>query len=167
MTIDGIECASCEIESGDDSDFCALYDCENTVLGRKGNLCAVDLGEETEEYFVYKHLPCPGGCSLCGEDKVMTKQDATFTQDGTMKGCFDAQFEALVGPKGESECTELQSLVETACGCEDTSVRPALPPSPPTLPPSGVATTSLSSVIRTAGTVAAVATTLATLSHLW
>merc|ERR1719410_2495516 len=90
------------------------YDCSNTVIGTHGPgvLASNALLDNTLSYFIYKTLPCSGGCDLCGvgemsaqnsgsKDNFMTKPDGTFSseiwKDGKEERCFDGQLDAMVG----------------------------------------------------------------------
>jgi hypothetical protein len=137
MTVDGITCTSCQLTyDAESNSYRASYDCTNTVLGRMGD-GETDLQAETEEYFVYKALPCPGGCNLCGDgDALMTNQEATFTTEegGAEQICFQAQLDALVGPTEDSVCQALRSSVQQPCECKEP---PTPAPAPEPLSPDG------------------------------
>jgi hypothetical protein len=151
ITVNGITCNSCmvRVPGDDDTEYFAQYDCMNTVLGRKGRFGDINLIEETENYFVYKSLPCPGGCNLCGGDAIMTKGGASFTHDDTVKICFQTQLNSLIGPRKSGYCNDMVSVVSVECGCKDP---PTLPPTPPPAEPSptsGGATTTSTSAAAT------------------
>jgi hypothetical protein len=142
MEVDGIVCTSCLLETVDLVDvssnttikeFCASFDCGNTLLGYSGRFCnAADLASNSIDYFVYRSLPCDVGCNLCGdrpETNAMTTmmmmefRDSNFsTADNDLEvsssNCFEAQWEALMGYKGGFHCGALQPVVEESCGCK-------------------------------------------------
>lgn len=152
MEVDGKMCNSCSLEtvqsSQQEQEFCVNFDCGNTLLGYNGRFCnAADLATKSLDYFVYRSLPCDGGCNLCGdrtEDaptkmNMMTFRDAIFTvpdinvTDQTAylnvvglpstMNCFGAQWEALTGT-ASLVCPELTPAVQESCGCIPVGVDP-------------------------------------------
>jgi len=154
MEVDGIVCSSCQLEfaqvidpSSNDTDttteeFCASFDCGNTILGYSGRFCnAPNLASNSIDYFIYRSLPCDDGCNLCGDRTdadpmaMMRMQfpDSSFAPIRNDTGsdteplpvylaplttnCFEAQWEALVGPTVESNCGVLKPAVQEMCGC--------------------------------------------------
>lgn len=122
--------------------FCASFDCANTLLGYSGHFCnAANLASSSIDYFVYRSLPCDDGCNLCGdrtEDDpsammMMKFRDSSFSTSvdinknelltgsssmaAASKNCFEAQWEALLGPTDQSSCEALRPAVEKSCGC--------------------------------------------------
>jgi len=155
MKVNDITCKSCSLSRNDgEVYYYADYDCTNTVLGRLGSMRTAKLVDETEEYFIYKSLPCPGGCNLCGDDGIMEKREATFTHDDTVKICFQAQFDALVGPTEADDCAVLRKLVEDDCRCKGAPVPAPSPDSNPdeSPPPTTAASRVPSHFVPTIGT---------------
>jgi len=150
MEVDGVVCSSCLLETYSVVDeststtsgqkFCAIFDCANTLLGYSGRFCdSADLAIKSLDYFVYRSLPCDGGCNLCGD---RTSADPTkmmmmefresdfalvdYTNETeylnilslpSTRNCFEAQWDALMGPTPEIYCNAQQSAVQEACGC--------------------------------------------------
>jgi len=144
MEIDGIICDSCQLDFVDvvttnedgssttTKQFCANFDCGNTLLGYSGRFCndRIDLATTSIDYFLYRSLPCDGGCNLCGESdpgfmQMMKFRDASFTVGTDVSyNCFEAQFAALSGPTGGEFCQAVQTTVQEACGCSPLGVAP-------------------------------------------
>lgn len=158
LSVDGIDCSSCTVEMDTDTQYAIIqYDCENTVLGRSGdNFGDSNWLTETEDYFSYRALPCVEGCNLCGGDALMTDQNATFDRNGVEQICFQAQFEALVGPTDLSVCEDVGSLVQDPCSCKAPSTpAPTVAPAPDSsLAGSGAVTFGASKVAMFATVVA-------------
>lgn len=159
MEVDGIVCSSCSLETVNfspensttsaDQEFCVNFDCENTLLGYSGRFCdSAGLAARSIDYFVYRSLPCDGGCNLCGEAEdpgqmmMMSFREASFEPPGlsdltqleylntvglseTMN-CFDTQWNALT--TNGLVCAELQLSVESPCGCMPVGVETLAPP---------------------------------------
>lgn len=148
MEIDGIVCTSCLLEivassSNGDGDsttaqeFCATFDCGNTLLGYSGRFCNdTNLASNSIDYFIYRSLPCDGGCNLCGdrteddpESMMMMKfRESAFSADVDTYGteftslrvtgnCFEDQWEALMGYTNDFDCQAKGPAVREACGC--------------------------------------------------
>lgn len=155
MEIDGIVCTSCLLEfidvmdaassSNGDGDgdgtttqeICATFDCGNTLLGYSGRFCnEANLASNSIDYFIYRSLPCDGGCNLCGdrtegdaESMMMMKfRDSDFSAEVDTNGteftslrvtgnCFEDQWEALMGYTQDFDCQAKRPAVREACGC--------------------------------------------------
>ncbi|KAG7370361.1 hypothetical protein IV203_028107 [Nitzschia inconspicua] len=159
IEIDGIECTSCTANYSDETQVpYASFDCRNTLLGRTGdNFRALYVMEETEDYFAYRALPCPGGCNLCGDDDArMMNLTATFTitsdDTGTEQVCSEAQLAALTGPTDTSFCEGMQASVRGPCQCQDPSSptpSPTPAPEPDNLDGSGDQSLGVSNALAT------------------
>ena len=160
MEVDGIVCNSCLLETVDFSpanstldstdihqEFCVNFDCENTLLGYSGRFCNnAGLASRSLDYFVYRSLPCEGGCNLCGEAEdpaqmmMMTFRESDFQSPGLTNrtkylnslglpetmNCFQTQWNALT--RSALVCSDLQLAVESPCGCTPIGVPTRVPP---------------------------------------
>ena len=159
MEVDGIVCSSCSLEtvnfspenstSPADQEFCVNFDCENTLLGYSGRFCnSAGLAARSIDYFVYRSLPCDGGCNLCGEAEdpaqmmMMSFREASFEPPGLSNptqfeylntaglsetlNCFESQWDALT--TNGLVCADLQLSVESPCGCMAVGVSTLAPP---------------------------------------
>jgi hypothetical protein len=161
MSVNGIECTSCDVskENGDGGDTCYLFDCTNTVVGYAGSTCTSDLISRMETYFIYKLLPCEDGCSLCSDDKeTMTNGSQSFRYNNEELNCFESQLSALLGPTDASFCVGARPAASEVCGCQDTTTIP----SPPPAPPSGSSESSIILVPTTKGKFLSVAAAIGT-----
>lgn len=127
MEVDGVVCSSCRLETVDVADntlattrkeFCATFDCGNTVLGYSGRFCNVpNLAKNAMDYFVYRSLPCDQGCNLCGNyytttnDKNATKRTTGSTM--AMMKFRDSDF-ALPDDAIESSSTSSSTSTSTS-----------------------------------------------------
>ena len=151
MEVGGIVCNSCSlepVETNDGQDFCVTFDCGNTLLGYSGSFCdAAELATKSIDYFVYRSLPCDGGCNLCGprnaslptkmnmmafpEESFVVPELSNQTDYLNWAGipqtmnCFGAQWLALSA--GALSCPELTPSVQATCGCMPVGVDPPLP----------------------------------------
>ena len=159
MEVDGTVCSSCSLETVNfspenstgpaDQEFCVNFDCENTFLGYSGRFCdSAGLAARSLDYFVYRSLPCDGGCNLCGEAEdpaqmmMMSFREAFFeppdlanlTQFRYLNSiglsetlnCFESQWDALT--TNHLVCADLQLSVESPCGCIPVGVQTLPPP---------------------------------------
>jgi hypothetical protein len=71
MQIDGALCSTCTYNT---TDGCKIFDCTNTPFEYGGNSCDYSVPElEVSDYLLYNFLPCPGGCSICGDSRVVSE----------------------------------------------------------------------------------------------
>ncbi len=149
MEVDGVVCNSCFLETVDFSpanstakqqEFCVNFDCGNTLLGYFGRFCNdAGLTSTSIDYFIYRSLPCDGGCNLCGETddpalmNMMTFPESFFDKptNSTPKylntlvlpdklNCFQTQWNALTA--GSGLCSDLEMAAEESCGCMATGI---------------------------------------------
>lgn len=148
MEVDGVLCDSCSLVENEDRYFSfgfinkmdIIYDCGNTVIGTNGpgNLTTYEILDDTFSYFIYKSLPCQGGCDLCGvegdggqKSEFMTVRDGRFASEfwknGTEEMCFDAQLDAMINKQilDSEECQAVRDSAREPCGCKNPN------PSPP------------------------------------
>lgn len=150
MEIDGIVCNGCSLETVDfapvnstdsQQEFCVNFDCRNTLLGYSGRFCNdAGLATSSIDYFIYRSLPCDGGCNLCGNSddpalmRMVTFPEAVFdTPTNTTSqylntlvlpeklSCFETQWGALTATGG-LVCSDLEGIVEASCGCMSAGV---------------------------------------------
>jgi len=144
MEVDGIECNSCSFVPYEDDELNqgafggatnVLYNCSNTVLGSNGpgDLYSDKIIDDTVAYFIYKSLPCDGGCNLCGDsgDEKMVLPNGNFLlsefskdEDGIVEPqqrCFDAQLDSMTRVVSSEECQALRDSAQEPCGCKDPS----------------------------------------------
>jgi hypothetical protein len=148
MEVDGIRCNSCSLVNYEKSnktgifsaieDMNVYYNCSNTVVGTngQGNLSYYKIFDDTVSYFIYKSLPCPGGCDLCGvgemfagnggpKNEFMAKPDGIFASEfwknGTEERCFDAQLDAMTRKQilNNEECQAIRDIAREPCGCKN------------------------------------------------
>mmetsp|Transcript_8820 Transcript_8820/g.21538 ORF Transcript_8820/g.21538 Transcript_8820/m.21538 type:complete len:1072 (+) Transcript_8820:160-3375(+) len=151
MEIDGVQCNECNLVQnkwGTEGFSAAmsvnvLYNCSNTLIGTNGpgNLSQYNLVDDTVSYFIYKSLPCYGGCDLCGvgstspgdldpKTNFMTNPDGKFSSEfwkgGVEQRCFDAQLGALTLEQRvlEDECAAMRESAREPCGCENPNPEP-------------------------------------------
>eukprot|EP00536_Pseudo-nitzschia_multiseries_P019472 jgi/Psemu1/60862/gm1.60862_g len=101
LEVDGVVCSSCRLETVDrmldttTKDFCGIFDCGNTVLGYSGRFCNLPntLAKGAVDYFVYRSLPCDGGCNLCGvyNNANATTSTSTSTTEGHASSTVDTK----------------------------------------------------------------------------
>ncbi len=145
MEIDGIVCNSCSLETVNfapansthsQQEFCVNFDCGNTLLGYNGRFCNdAGLAKSSIDYFIYRSLPCDGGCNLCGNSddpalmRMVTFPEAVFESPTNTTSeylntlvlpekltCFETQWGALTATGG-FVCSDLEDAVEASCGC--------------------------------------------------
>jgi len=143
MEVDGMICNSCSLVDNEDRYYSfgiinyvdAIYDCSNTVIGASGpgNLTTYKILDDTLSYFIYKSLPCRGGCDLCGvegdgavqKSEFMTVRDGKFASEfwknGTEETCFDAQLDAMTNRQllNTEECQAVRDSAREPCGCKN------------------------------------------------
>jgi len=122
LEINGVACTSCELYYNPvTGDACQVFDCTNTDLGTSGSTCSISFLQAIAVGYLYSTLPCPSGCSLCGEGRYMATAGNNFTlNDGYSLSCFATQSAALQGYfSGYDFCESLKPNVEVDCGCQD------------------------------------------------
>mmetsp|Transcript_19272 Transcript_19272/g.35995 ORF Transcript_19272/g.35995 Transcript_19272/m.35995 type:complete len:411 (-) Transcript_19272:203-1435(-) len=120
IEIDGILCNSCTlVQDGEEGEWCREFDCENTIVQRSATICEYSLLFAFAALYLYKELPCPGGCNLCGDGLTMDKPATkTFSvANVATRNCLQAQINALTGEYSTQQCNELSVLVDEPCGC--------------------------------------------------
>lgn len=169
QSINGVTCNSCILYyNAATGGSCQAFDCSNTDLGVKGNDCSVPLIGALTFGYLYSKLPCPdGGCSLCGDGRVMSNNGNMFETDGLgSTNCFSFQMNALTGKFAENDyCTSLTENVEEPCGCVDGGSN-LLAPGNPTVPGAAASASGASvwSTVTAAGATAAVSASMVLLS---
>jgi hypothetical protein len=127
VSFDGTQCTSCEftqiLYDGDNAPTdCVMFDCGNTAMELSATVCDYSIVEMIiADYLLYKSLPCPDGCNLCGEGGYMTNLENNVTiTNGQVYNCRLLGTAALAGYFATVEpdlCTLLPSVVADPCGC--------------------------------------------------
>jgi hypothetical protein len=120
QSINGVTCNSCELAINPQTgEVCQYFDCTNTDFGIEGNDCRITFLEAIAVGYMYSMLPCPDGCSLCGEGQVMGTPANLFQTDaGETVSCLAFQSQAMVGNFSDTDyCTTLTDNVQGPCGC--------------------------------------------------
>ncbi|KAG7343779.1 hypothetical protein IV203_021787 [Nitzschia inconspicua] len=120
IEIDGTKCNSCSYT--EDSDGCMDFDCTNTNFPTASSICGsnnIPTLMARSMTSAINALPCPNGCSICGEGYTVLNPDVNFTiLEYESFTCGSIERAASSGYFGETDfCTRLAGTISETCGC--------------------------------------------------